>query len=151
MKIKFIISTILFLTSFYCSSQFKDYENTVGFTCGGAGSSTPILSRTHKLFEVKDYEKIIAMLYSNNSADNFLGVVFSETMNERGILKLSEKDLKRISKLYKSNKTVEICSGCLFLGFIKLSTLLKNEDKEKTKDEANQWLEEVLAKQEKSQ
>jgi hypothetical protein len=144
MKQKLIISTILFLSSFYCFSQFKDYENTVGFTCGGAGSSTPIVDRTYELLNLKDYEKIVAMLYSNNSAENFLGVLFCEKMNEKGILSLSEKDLNRISKLYKSNKTVEICGGCTFMGFVKLSTLLKNEDEDKTKDEANQWLEEVL-------
>jgi hypothetical protein len=140
MRRKYIISTLAFLSTLFCYSQFKDYNNTIGFVCGGAGESTPIVSRAYDKLESKSYGEIISMLYSENPAENFLGVVLCEELNGKGIIKLTEKDSKKIVKLYKSNRTVEVCGGCTFTGFVKLSLLLKNKDADKTRQDADRWL-----------
>ena len=144
MRLKHIISTIVFLSTFICFGQFKDYNNTVGFVCGGAGSSTPIVKKVYKKIDDKKYNEIISMLYSKNAAENFLAVVLCEKLSEKQKIKLTEKDLKKIVELYKSNKTVEVCGGCTFMGFVKLSVLLKNEDEEKTRDEAEEWMKDMF-------
>ena len=116
---------LFFLSSICCYSQFRDYNNTIGFTCGGAGEATPIVSRIHDLLIEKKYKNFVSMLYSNNSAENFLAVIICEKLKEKKLITLNEKDSNRISKLYKSNKGVEVCGGCTFMGFVKLSVLLK--------------------------
>ena len=112
--------------------------------CGGAGSSTPIVSRVYKKLDNKNYKEIIAMLYSKNAAENFLGVVLCEKLSEKNKIKLAEKDLQKIEEHYKSNKTVEVCGGCTFMGFVKLSVLLKNEDENKTRDDAEEWMKDMF-------
>jgi galactitol-specific phosphotransferase system IIB component len=144
MKLKQVTIIIFILSTFCCYSQFKDYNNTIGFVCGGTGSSTPIVNRVYNLLEEKKYEEITSMLYSENPAENFLAVILCEKLKENGVLILSEKQEKRISKLYKSNKKVEVCGGCTFMGFVKLSLLLNNKDEDKTREEADEWLKDVL-------
>ena len=144
MRLKSIISTIAILSTFLCFGQFKDYNNTVGFVCGGAGSSTPIVSRVYEKIDGKKYNEIVAMLYSKNAAENFLAVVVCEKLSEKQKIKLTEKDLKKVAEHYKSNKTVEVCGGCTFMGFVKLSVLLKNQDEDKTRDDAEEWMKDMF-------
>ncbi len=99
MRFKKIISIILIFSTFFCFGQFKDYNNTIGFICGGAGSSTPIVNRTYKKIDSKKYTAIISMLYSKNAAENFLGVILCEKLNDKGKIKLTEKDIERIATL----------------------------------------------------
>lgn len=144
MRLRYIISSIAILSTFLCFGQFKDYNNTVGFVCGGTGSSTPIVKRFNDKIDNKKYNDIISMLYSKKAAENFLAVVLCEKLSEKQKIKLTEKDLNKIAKHYKSNKTVEVCGGCTFMGFIKLSVLLKNQDDEKTRDEAEEWMKDMF-------
>ena len=144
MRLKSIIYTIAILSTFICFGQFKDYDNTIGFICGGTGSSTPIVNRVYEKIDEKNYNEIIIMLYSKNAAENFLGVVLCEKLSEKGKIKLNEKDLQKIKKLYKSNKSVEVCGGCTIMGFVKLSVLLKNEDENKTRDDADEWMKDMF-------
>jgi hypothetical protein len=144
MRFKSVINLFAILSTFICFGQFEDYNNTIGFVCGGSGSSTPIIHRVFKKMEQKKYNKIIAMLYSKNPAENFLAVVLCEKLNEKEKIKLKEKDLQKIAEHYNSEKTIEVCGGCTFMEFVKLSILLKNEDENKTRDEAEEWLKEIL-------
>jgi len=146
MNLKKITLIIFILSTFCCYSQFKDYNNTIGFMCGGAGSSTPIVNRAYNLLEEKKYEEITSMLFSKNPAENFLAVILCEKLKENGVLILSEKQAKRIAKLYKSNKKVEVCGGCTFMGFVKLSLLLNSKDENKTREETDEWLKDVVWK-----
>jgi len=146
MNIKKITLIIFVLSTFCCHSQFKDYNNTIGFMCGGAGSPTPIVNRVYNLLEEKKYEEITSMLFSKNPAENFLAVILCEKLKENGVLILSEKQSKRIAKLYKSNKKVEVCGGCTFMGFVKLSLLLNNKDEDKTREDTDEWLKDVVWK-----
>ncbi|MBS7787637.1 hypothetical protein KIH23_10040 [Flavobacterium sp. CYK-55] len=132
---KYILLTSLLL-SICCYSQFSDYNNTIGFACGGAGSSTPIIKKTYSLLNTKKYSKFIEMLYSKNSAENFLGVVVSEILKKKKLIVLSQKDLNRISELYNSDTEVEFCSGCSDFGFEKISKMLNQTDKAKMREEA---------------
>ena len=144
MKYKeFFITFFMFLT-FYCNSQFKDYNNTIGFTCGGSGSLTPILNRTYQMIKDKNYNTLKTFLISNNASENFIGVVICEKFKEKGILLLTEKEIEKILKLYKSNKKVEVCDGCGEGDLVKLSTLLFNKDKSKIREEFELWLNESL-------
>ena len=99
MRLKSIIYTIAILSTFLCSGQFKNFNNTIGFICGAAGSSTPIIKKVNKKIDDKKYSKIVAMLYSKNTAENFLGVVLCEKLNEKGKIKLRKKILKRLPNI----------------------------------------------------
>lgn len=143
MKLKSaLIISLLFLT-FFCFGQFKDYNNTVGFICGSTGSSTRIVKKFYQKIENKNYNAIKAMLYSKNAAKNFLAVILCEKLREKSKIKLKDKDLKKIAELYQSERTVEICGGCTFIKFVKLSVLLKNEDENKTRDDAEEWMKDM--------
>jgi len=84
------------------------------------------------------------MLYSKNAAENFLAVVVCEKLNEKQKIKLSKKDLQKIAEHYESDKTVEVCGGCTFMGLVKLSVLLKNQDADKTREDAEEWMTDIF-------
>ena len=124
-------------------SQFDDYKTTIGFTCGGTGSSTPLVNKVYDLIINNKQNSIRRLLYSKIPAKNFLGVVICEKFSRENKIKLRVKDLKKISELYKSLNRFEYCGGCTEMGYLVLSECLNRIGTEKIRDEAEQWVDEI--------
>ena len=144
-KIKFIISTIIFLLSLSIYSQTEMPKVMLGFACGGAGSSTKSVSKVYNYISEKKFGKVVKLLYSKNTAEKFLAIVMCEKLAEMKKIELTQKDLETIKKSYDSNEVVYVCGGCTFTGNLKMSVLLKaKEDMEHVREEAEEYFKDIL-------
>lgn len=139
-----LLLLIVLIKSSPTYSQYKDYDKVLGFACGGAGSSTSVVRNAGTFLFEKKYKPIIKFLYSKNTAENFLGVIICEKLEQKKLIILKQKDLQRISMLYKSDKLVAVCGGCIPSENLKLSLLLKYKNSEGIREEADYWLNGIL-------
>ena len=144
-KLKLIISTLIFISSFSTYSQAGNPETAVGFECGGAGSSTKPVQKVYGHLDKKEYINIVKLLYSKNTAEKFLAIIVCEKLAEKKKVKLNAKDLEIIKYSYSSDEFVYVCEGCDYDDKFKLSILLNaKENVDSIRNEAEEYFINVL-------
>jgi hypothetical protein len=144
-RIKLIISAVVLLLNFSIYSQTEMPKAMLGFTCGGAGSSTKSVSKVYNYISEKKYGKVLKLLSSKNTAEKFLAIVMCEKLAEMKKLELTQKDSEIIKKAYDSDELIYYCGGCTFTGNLKMSVLLKaKEDMEHVRQEAEEYFKDIL-------
>ena len=144
-KLKFIIVSLFFISSFSTYSQAGNPETAVGFECGGTGSSTKSVQKVYTHLVKKEYSKIVKLLYSKNTAEKFLAIIACEKLAEKKKAKLNDKDLEIIKNSYNSDEYVYVCEGCDYDDKFKLSILLNAKDNvDSIRNETEEYFRSVL-------
>lgn len=123
--------------------QFLDYNNAIGINCGFSEYSTPLVIRTKKYLQKKNYNKISKYIRSKSSGKVLLGFILNEKLVEDKLILLSKKDEQLQESFKFSELTIESCSGCEVLGGQKIKDVLKDRDEGSLRWEIESWYEEL--------
>ncbi len=143
LKINYLLP-LLFLALTIAQAQETDKYNKIGFTCCTPEKQSKPVGYVSRLILDRKLKPVMQLLFSDNPAENFLAVIACESMQEKGLVVLNKKKLKRIAELYRSKRTISVCSGCFFSGDVTISDLLNKKDSEHIRAQAEQWLDETL-------
>ncbi|MBU2938279.1 hypothetical protein KO494_01880 [Lacinutrix sp. C3R15] len=133
---------LLFLLpiSLYAIGQEQKLEDlTIGFACGIAAQTTPLVDHVADLIKAKAYSEIKKLLYTKNSGEMYLAIIILERLVEKKLYKLNEKEKTFISKIKASNIIVYNCLGCF-----KQTNLMRELFKKEDLIEEKKWLNQLI-------
>ena len=124
----------------------KTHVGNIGFACDDTGEASWAVKRVYKLIKKSDFESIVTLINSRNTANQFLGVLVLETLEETNQIELTKEQEEKILKIYASEEIVEVCEGCMYFETIKLKKLLNKKEPHRMKKKADAWLERSIKK-----
>ena len=116
----------LFFILFILAAQITlaQKSNSIGFACGYSGTPSKSVKEMNKLVESSNYNKIRRKINSRENASRCLAIIVSEILEEKGIIRLTQKEKKRILTTYNSNKKISVCAGCTYFNEMTLKEIL---------------------------
>lgn len=119
-------------------------KNTlIGFACYYAGSKSNSVKNISEILKNENYETLKAKLYDINPAEKYLATVACEKLQNKNLIKLTEKEFNQI-KVNKSNEEkVTICAGCTNEEELTLKDMFSSEENFLS-DSIKEWLNEMI-------
>ena len=122
---KIIVLFLMVVNTVSWKTAAQDNEgDMVGFSCSFIGRPTPLVIKMTKFASPSKHKKLKKLLLQGNSAEQYLAVVLYEALIDANKITLTTAERNTIEKLYRTNATVRICSGCTFLKNVSISELL---------------------------
>jgi len=138
-EIKKVLLLVIFLTglSSTINSQVrKPHVGNIGFACDDTGEASWAVKRVYKLIKKSDFKSIATLINSRDTANQLLGVLLLEILQETNQIELTEEQERKILKRYSSEELVEVCEGCTYFEKVKLKKLLNKKEPHRMKKEA---------------
>lgn len=122
----------------------KINKNTlIGFACYYGGSKSNSIKKVSEILKNKNYETLKAKLYDINPAEKYLATVACEKLENKNLIKLTEKEFAQI-KVNKSNEEkVTICAGCTNQEELTLKDMFSSEENFLS-GSIKEWLNEMI-------
>ena len=128
MKILFIFSFSLLTINLFSQINGKNVL-ILDLGCGFDVQPSKIVERTYNRVKKDRYSFIKRKLYKMNPAESFFAAVTLIVLDSLNKIKLSQKDLKRISILRDSNKSFNYCSASTVFSKVSLKDALSKNNK----------------------
>jgi hypothetical protein len=138
-EIKTFLILLVFLMglSTTTSSQIREiHVGKIGFACDDTGEASWAVKRVFLLIKESKHESIAKLIHSRNTANQFLGVLLLEILEETNQTELTKEQKGKILKIYSSEEFIEVCEGCEYFEKIKLKKLLNKKKSHRMKKEA---------------
>ncbi len=103
-------------------------QEILGFSCGFAGTATPVVEEVTSWASKGESSKLLKALHEGSSAQQVLALVTLEELAKMNRVVLEQADLDQISGLLNSQAKVKWCSGCTVLEQVSLKELLREDD-----------------------
>ncbi|MBK8405255.1 MAG: hypothetical protein WAT21_11000 [Saprospiraceae bacterium] len=89
-----------------------DKNSLIGFACYSSGSKSKPVTRISEILKSKEYTTIKEKLFDVNIGEKYLATIACERLEQKGLIKLNEKEIYQIKENKISSEKLTICAGC---------------------------------------
>jgi hypothetical protein len=123
--------------------QVIDKNTLIGFACYSGGSKSNSVKKVSEILKNKNYKILKAKLYDMNPAEKYLATVACEELQNKNLIKLTEKEFIQIKINKLSEEKVTICAGCTNEEELTLKDMFSSIDNFLS-DSTEEWLKELI-------
>jgi len=120
-----------------------DKNTLIGFACYYAGSKSNSVKKVSEILRDKNYANLKAKLFDVNPAEKYLATVACEKLQNKNLIKLTEKEFTQIKINKLSEEKVTICSGCTTEEKLTLKDMFSSKENFLS-DSTEEWLNEMI-------
>lgn len=120
-----------------------DKRTLIGFACYYAGSQSNSVKKISEILKNKNYANLKTKLFDVNPAEKYLATIACEKLQNKNLIRLTEKEFTQIKINKLSAEKVNICSGCTNEKELTLKDMFSSKENFLT-ESTEEWLNEMI-------